>query len=277
MTTADKKHKLGKWHKMGQQFKSITSEVLNYIIADTHWELVCNGRFHLGIDRVYIINHWYLNDKSFPLRSHRKGYSPFSLPPLFLLTITFILIIMFSFILIMFGERIEAHGFSNTITVWRARQSCRMTATCMTAASFPDAYQGVEWWGSAGQPLHCHILEYPKGTLETLLPWRVSHGDYCVCTGGNNCQTSRISGLLSASGRSSHELCSHFHSYTWRLICEIAWPHHMLWRYHARYATLPIINYQIYYATSQQDQDWFDLCSWKCAVECTVIWLLLIY
>ena len=39
----------------------------------------------------------------------------------------------------MFGERIEAHGFANTITVWRARQSCRMTATCITAASFPDA------------------------------------------------------------------------------------------------------------------------------------------
>ena len=38
----------------------------------------------------------------------------------------------------MFGERIEAHGIANTITVWRARQSCRMTATCMTAASFPD-------------------------------------------------------------------------------------------------------------------------------------------
>ena len=38
----------------------------------------------------------------------------------------------------MFGERIEAHGFANTTTVWRARQSCRMTATCMTAASFPD-------------------------------------------------------------------------------------------------------------------------------------------
>ena len=35
----------------------------------------------------------------------------------------------------MFGERIEAHGFANTITVWH---SCRMTATCMTAASFPD-------------------------------------------------------------------------------------------------------------------------------------------
>ena len=27
----------------------------------------------------------------------------------------------------------------NTITIWRARQSCRMTAACMTAASFPDA------------------------------------------------------------------------------------------------------------------------------------------
>ena len=38
----------------------------------------------------------------------------------------------------MFGERIEAHGFVNTITVWRARQSCKMTATCMIAASFPD-------------------------------------------------------------------------------------------------------------------------------------------
>ena len=38
----------------------------------------------------------------------------------------------------MFGERIEAHGFANTITVWRARQSCRMTATCMTVASFPN-------------------------------------------------------------------------------------------------------------------------------------------
>ena len=40
ITTPDKKHKkLGKWHKLVQQFKSITSEVLNYIIADTHWEL----------------------------------------------------------------------------------------------------------------------------------------------------------------------------------------------------------------------------------------------
>ena len=39
----------------------------------------------------------------------------------------------------MFGGRIEAHGFANTITIWRARQSCRMTATCMTAASFPNA------------------------------------------------------------------------------------------------------------------------------------------
>ena len=81
----------------------------------------CNGNFHLGIDTVYIINHWYLNDNSFPLRSRRKGYSPFCLAPLFLRTITFILIIMSSFILIMFGERIEAHGFANTITIWRAR------------------------------------------------------------------------------------------------------------------------------------------------------------
>ena len=136
MTTADKKHKqLGKWHKMVQQFKSITSEVLNYIIADKHWEFVCNGKFHLGIDRVYIINHWYLNDKSFPLRSYRKGYSPFSLAPLFLRTITFILIIMSSFTLIMFVERIEAHGLTNTITVWRARQSCRMTATWLALCS----------------------------------------------------------------------------------------------------------------------------------------------
>ena len=63
-------------HTMVQQYKSITSEVPNYIIADTHWELVCNDKFHLGIDPVYIINHWYLNDNSFPLRSHRKGYSP---------------------------------------------------------------------------------------------------------------------------------------------------------------------------------------------------------
>ena len=39
----------------------------------------------------------------------------------------------------MFGERVEAHGFANTITVWRARQSCRMTATYMTAARFHDA------------------------------------------------------------------------------------------------------------------------------------------
>ena len=39
----------------------------------------------------------------------------------------------------MFGERNEAHGSNNTKTVWRARQSCRMTATCMTAASFPDS------------------------------------------------------------------------------------------------------------------------------------------
>ena len=45
---------------------------------------------------------------------------------------------MSSFILITFGERIEAHGFANTITVWRARQSCRMTATCITDSSFPD-------------------------------------------------------------------------------------------------------------------------------------------
>ena len=43
---------------------------------------------------------------------------------------------------------------------------------------------------------------------------------------------------------------------TWRLICEIAWPRHMLWRYHSRWATLPIPNYQIYDATSQQDQEW---------------------
>jgi len=40
----------------------------------------------------------------------------------------------------MFGERIEAHGFADTITVWRARQSSRMTATSMTAASFPDRF-----------------------------------------------------------------------------------------------------------------------------------------
>ena len=53
----DKKHKkLRKWHKLVHQFKSITSEVLNYIIADIHWELVCNGKFHLGIDTVYNIN-----------------------------------------------------------------------------------------------------------------------------------------------------------------------------------------------------------------------------
>ena len=44
----------------------------------------------------------------------------------------------------MFGERIEAHGFANTITVWLARQSCRMTATCMTAASFPNV-RYVTW------------------------------------------------------------------------------------------------------------------------------------
>ena len=139
ITTADKKHKkLGKWHKIVQQFKRITSEVLNYIIADTRWELVCNGKFHVGIDTAYIIHHWYLNDKSFPLRSHGNGYSQFSLAPLFLRTITFILIIISSFILIMFGERIKAHGFA--ITVWRERLSCRMTATCMTAASFPDSF-----------------------------------------------------------------------------------------------------------------------------------------
>ena len=80
MTTADKKHKkLRKWNKKWYNFKSITSEVLNYIIVDTHWELICNGKFHLDIDPMYIINiiyHWYLNDKSFPLCSHRKGYSP---------------------------------------------------------------------------------------------------------------------------------------------------------------------------------------------------------
>jgi len=28
------------------------------------------------------------------------------------------------------------------------------------------AYKGVEWGGSAGQPLHCHILEHPKGAVE---------------------------------------------------------------------------------------------------------------
>ena len=67
MTTADKKHKkLGNLHPKWYNFKSITSEVLNYIIADTHWELICNGKFHLDIDPVYIINHWYLNDKLFP-------------------------------------------------------------------------------------------------------------------------------------------------------------------------------------------------------------------
>ena len=44
----------------------------------------------------------------------------------------------------MFGERIEAPGFSNTITVWRARQSCRMTATCITASSFPDV-RYIRW------------------------------------------------------------------------------------------------------------------------------------
>ena len=103
--------------------------------------------------------------------------------------------------------------------------------------------------------LACHILEYPKGAVETLLPWRVSHGDHWVCTqGGQNCQTSRISGLLSASSRSPHELCSHFHSYTWRLICETS-----MTSSYARCATLPILNYQIYDATSQQDQEWFDL------------------
>ena len=47
--------------------------------------------------------------------------------------------------------------------------------------------------------------------------------------------------------------------------------------YFARWAPLPIPNYQICDATSQQDQEWFDLWSWECAVECTVIWLLLIY
>ena len=31
------------------------------------------------------------------------------------------------------------------------------------------AYKGVEWWRSAGQPFHCHILEHPKGAVETLL------------------------------------------------------------------------------------------------------------
>ena len=37
MSAADKKHKkLGKWNTMVQQFKSITSEVLNYMTADTH-------------------------------------------------------------------------------------------------------------------------------------------------------------------------------------------------------------------------------------------------
>ena len=46
----------------------------------------------------------------------------------------------------MFGERIEAHGFANTITIWVARQSCRMIATCMTAASFPDA-RYITWHG----------------------------------------------------------------------------------------------------------------------------------
>ena len=44
----------------------------------------------------------------------------------------------------MISERIEAHGFANTITVWRARQSCRMTVTWMTAASLPDA-KYIKW------------------------------------------------------------------------------------------------------------------------------------
>ena len=38
---------------------------------------------------------------------------------------------------------IETHGFINTKTVrnlWCAWQSCRKTATCMTAAGFPDSY-----------------------------------------------------------------------------------------------------------------------------------------
>ena len=36
----------------------------------------------------------------------------------------------------------------NTIIVWRARQSCRMTATCMTAARFPDV-----------RYITCHVME----------------------------------------------------------------------------------------------------------------------
>ena len=40
----------------------------------------------------------------------------------------------------MFYERTETHGFTSTITVWRERQSGRKTATCMTAASFPDSF-----------------------------------------------------------------------------------------------------------------------------------------
>ena len=94
MNAADKKHnKFGKMPKIVHQFKSIKSELLDCIIADTHWELVCNDKFHLSIFRVYIINHWHVKDKSCPLVLMEKSSSPIlSSPPPFFRTITFILI-----------------------------------------------------------------------------------------------------------------------------------------------------------------------------------------
>ena len=58
----------------------------------------------------------------------------------------------------MFGERIEAHGIGNTITVWRARQSCRMTATCMTTASFPDV-RYITW----------HVMDMQHAKIDMLV------------------------------------------------------------------------------------------------------------
>ena len=94
------------------------------------------------------------------------------IPPLILHTITFVVIIKSCFILIMLGYKIETHGFTNTKTVWCARQSFRMTATCMTAASFPgnvalavgDVHEGRRgYWSSCiawiwHTPYTCSLL-----------------------------------------------------------------------------------------------------------------------
>ena len=82
------------------------------------------------------IDNWKINNFHYVL-----------IAPLFLRTITFILIIISSFILIMFGERIEAYGFINTKTVWFASQSSRMTATCMFSRQLCTG----SWWGPRGQ------------------------------------------------------------------------------------------------------------------------------